>query len=71
MNPSGDKADHNEIARPVAADSLYQLPPESNSNGGREVYMVGQGEPKPKKPLKRSSEKPRKISLVRLGWPKR
>jgi hypothetical protein len=31
--PSGDKADHN------------QSPSKSDSDGGREVYMVGQGEP--------------------------
>jgi hypothetical protein len=45
MHPSGDKADHNEIASLTAVDPIYQSPSESDSDGGREVYMVGKGEP--------------------------
>jgi hypothetical protein len=45
MHPSGDKADHNEIAGLTVVDPIYQSPSESDSDGGREVYMVGKGEP--------------------------
>jgi hypothetical protein len=44
-DPSGDKADHHRIACPVTANPIYQSPTESDFNGGREVYMVWQGEP--------------------------
>jgi hypothetical protein len=44
-DPSGDKADHHEIGCPTAVDPINQPPPEFDSDSGREVYMVGQGEP--------------------------
>jgi hypothetical protein len=40
-DPSRDKADHHGITCPVTADPIYQSPPESDSDGGRDVYMVG------------------------------
>jgi hypothetical protein len=44
-DPSGNKADYHGIACPIVADPIHQPPVDSNSNDGREVYMVGQGEP--------------------------
>jgi hypothetical protein len=41
-DPLGDKADHHGNCCPPATNSIYQSPPESDY--GREVYMVGQGE---------------------------
>jgi hypothetical protein len=43
LDPSGDKADHTLAVLVAITDLIYQLPPESNSEGDREVYMVGQG----------------------------
>jgi hypothetical protein len=37
-NLSGDKADHNPAGLPATIDPSYRSPPESNSEGGREVY---------------------------------
>jgi hypothetical protein len=42
LDPSRDNADHQEICCPVAADPIYKMPSESNSDGGQEVFMVGQ-----------------------------
>jgi hypothetical protein len=41
LDPSGDKADHNSVGSPAITDPIYQLLPESGSEGDREVYMVG------------------------------
>jgi hypothetical protein len=43
-DPSGDKADHILAVLTAATDPIYQLPPESDSEGDRAIYMVGQGE---------------------------
>jgi hypothetical protein len=43
-DPSGDKVDHNQASSPATIDPIYQSPPESDSEGDREVFMVGQGE---------------------------
>jgi hypothetical protein len=42
--PSGDKADHNQIGCPVTIDPICLSPSESDSNYGREVYMVEHGD---------------------------
>jgi hypothetical protein len=36
-----DKADHTLVVPAATIDPIYQSPPESDSKGGREVYMVG------------------------------
>jgi hypothetical protein len=43
-DPWGDKANHNQVGFPTTTDPIYQSPAKSNSEGGKEVYMVGQGE---------------------------
>jgi hypothetical protein len=43
-NPSGDIADHNLAGSPTITYPIYKSPSESDFEGGREVYMVGQGE---------------------------
>jgi hypothetical protein len=43
-DPARDKADHTLPVPTVTTDSIYQSPPESDSEGGGEVYMVGNGE---------------------------
>jgi hypothetical protein len=43
-DPMGDKADHTLAFLVAATDPIYQSSPESDSEGGREVYMVGNGE---------------------------
>jgi hypothetical protein len=45
----GDKADHTLAVLAATTDRIYQLSPESNSKGGGEVYMVGNGEELPDK----------------------
>jgi hypothetical protein len=51
-DPKGDKADHT-LAAPVTQIDLISLSsPESNSKGGREVYMVGNREEFPDKMVK-------------------
>jgi hypothetical protein len=40
----GGKADHNLAGSTTITDPIYQSPPESDSKGDTEVYMVGQGE---------------------------
>jgi hypothetical protein len=44
LNPAGDKADHTLAISVVAIDPIYHSSPKSNSKGGGEVYMVGNGE---------------------------
>jgi hypothetical protein len=48
-DPMGDKADHTLAFLVAATDPIYQSSPESDSEGGREVYMVGNGEELPEK----------------------
>jgi hypothetical protein len=43
-NPSEDIADHNLAGSPAITYPIYESPSESDFEGGREVYMVGQGE---------------------------
>jgi hypothetical protein len=58
-DPLGDNADHHKICCPTAIDPIYKPSPESHSDSGREVFMVGPGEPPPIKLQKRSLEMPR------------
>jgi hypothetical protein len=39
-----DKTDHTLAVPTAATDPIYQSPPESDSEGGVEVYMVGNEE---------------------------
>jgi hypothetical protein len=48
-DPAGDKADHILAVSAATIDWIYQSSPESDSEGGREVYMVGNGEVPPEK----------------------
>jgi hypothetical protein len=48
---SGDKADHTLAVSAAITDLIYQSSPESESEGEREVYMVGQGEEPPEKTI--------------------
>jgi hypothetical protein len=41
LDPSGDKANNRGFSYPATADLIYQSSSESDSNSGREVYMVG------------------------------
>jgi hypothetical protein len=49
LDPIGDKADHIHVVSAATTDPMYQSSPESDSEGGREVYMVGNGEQPSKK----------------------
>jgi hypothetical protein len=42
---SGDNIDHHEICCPDAVHPIYKPSPESDPDGGREVFMVVQCEP--------------------------
>jgi hypothetical protein len=44
LDPSGDKTDHTLAVLAAITDPIYQSSPESDSEGDREVYIVGQGE---------------------------
>jgi hypothetical protein len=46
---AGDIADHTLVVPVATTDSIYQLSMESDSEGGGEVYMVGNAEELPKK----------------------
>jgi hypothetical protein len=48
-DPAGDKANHILAVSVATTDLIYQSSPESDSEGGREVYMVGNGEEFPEK----------------------
>jgi hypothetical protein len=50
-DPSGDKADHTLAISAAITDLIYQSSPESESEGEKEVYMVGQGEEPPEKTI--------------------
>jgi hypothetical protein len=50
-DPTGDKADHTLAILVAVTDPIYQSSLESNSEGGREVYMVGNREELPKKTI--------------------
>jgi hypothetical protein len=39
-DPLGDKADHNWASSPATVDPIYQSPPDSDSEGDREVFMA-------------------------------
>jgi hypothetical protein len=46
QNPSRDKADHTLAVLAAITDPIHHSSPKSDSEGDREVYMVGQrGEP--------------------------
>jgi hypothetical protein len=42
-DPSGDKAGHTLAIQIAIIDAIYQRPPESDSEGDIEVFMVGEG----------------------------
>jgi hypothetical protein len=48
-NPARDKADHTLAVLAATTDPIYQSSLEFDSNGGGEVYMVGNGEELPDK----------------------
>jgi hypothetical protein len=50
-NPLGDKANHTSTISTAIADPIYHLSLESNFEGDREVYMVGQGDEPPEKTI--------------------
>jgi hypothetical protein len=50
--PSGDKVEHTSAVSIVKTYPIYRLSPESDSEGDREVCMVGQGEEPPEKTIK-------------------
>jgi hypothetical protein len=41
LDPAGDKADHTSAVLIATTDLIYQSPLESDSDGGREVYTMG------------------------------
>jgi hypothetical protein len=43
-DPARDNANHQEIYCPAATDPIYKTSPESDSDSGRHVFMVGPGE---------------------------
>jgi hypothetical protein len=43
MDPSEDKADNTPAVLTAIIDPVYLLPPESNSEGDKVVFMVGEG----------------------------
>jgi hypothetical protein len=45
LDPSGDYIDHHEIYCPEVADPIYKPSSEFDSDGGREIFIVGQGDP--------------------------
>jgi hypothetical protein len=51
-DPPRDKTNHNLAGFPDTTYPIYQAPPEFDSEGSREVYMVGQGEQPTKKTAK-------------------
>jgi hypothetical protein len=63
--PLGDKADHNQDGSPATIDPIYQLPLESDSEGGWEVFMVGQGE----QPAKKTTEETVRQGEEEIAWP--
>jgi hypothetical protein len=44
LDPAGDKVDHTSAVPTATTDPIYQSPLESDSEGGGEVYMMGNGE---------------------------
>jgi hypothetical protein len=48
-DPSEDNADHTHDASAAVTDPICQSPLESDSEGDREVFMVGEGEQPPEK----------------------
>jgi hypothetical protein len=49
-------------------DSVYQSPPESDSEGGREVYTVGDKEELPEKTTEEIQQMLRKKLLMQSVW---
>jgi hypothetical protein len=49
MDPSRDNADHTLVVPTTITNPIYQSPLESDYEGNREVFMVGEGEQLPKK----------------------
>jgi hypothetical protein len=52
LDPAEDKADHTLAILAAITDPIYQSSPESDSEGGGEVYMVGNRE----EPLEKAVE---------------
>jgi hypothetical protein len=51
-DPSGDKAYHTSAILAAITNTIYQSPPESDSEGNKEVFVVGEGEQPPQKTVK-------------------
>jgi hypothetical protein len=51
-DPEGNKADHILAVPTATTDLIHHSPSESDSKGGREVYMVANGEELPDKMIK-------------------
>jgi hypothetical protein len=49
LDPTWDKDDHTLAVPAATTNPIYQSPPEYDSEGGREVYMVGNREELPDK----------------------
>jgi hypothetical protein len=47
-DPSEDNVDHTQTVPAVVTDPIYQPPSEYDSEGDREVFMVGEGEQPPR-----------------------
>jgi hypothetical protein len=56
---SRDNVDHRKFYCPNTVDLAYKPSLESDSVGGREIFMVAQGEPPPTKPKRRSLKQPK------------
>jgi hypothetical protein len=48
-DPTGDNADPIQAIPIAIIDPIYQLPPGTNSEGDRQVFIVGESEQPPKK----------------------
>jgi hypothetical protein len=48
-DPLGDKSDHTMAVHAAITDPIHQSSSESDSEGDREVYLVGKGDQPPKK----------------------
>jgi hypothetical protein len=51
-DPTGDNANHTQAILIAIIDPIYQLPPETDSEGDRQVFIVGESE----QPLEKTVE---------------
>jgi hypothetical protein len=71
LDPSGDKVDHHLASFPATIDPTDQTPPESDYEGGREVYTVGQGEQPTEKTAEEITRDARRKSHECSGYSRR